>query len=294
MNWYSGLKAKILFDEPLSGHTTLRVGTKARLWVEPDDVKALRQLLLKAKAQRKDYLVIGSGSKLLIKKKKFPLVIHLGSSAFKRCIISHNDIVACAGVSLARLIGFAYKHNLGGLEFLQGIPATVGGALMLNAGVSWPKRMEIGSFAGQVKVMDKSGNIKILDKKGLEFGYRNSNLKEYIILSARFGLSKKKKEDIKSAMQKFREHRLKTQEVGGFTSGCIFKNPNAQSSGRLIDLCGLKGRRIGDALISNKHANFIINLGNASSNDVLALMRLAQEEVRKRFKVNLEPELQVI
>ena len=294
MNWYSGLKAKILFNEPLSRHTTLRVGTNARLWVEPYDVEALRSLLLKAKAQREDYLVIGSGSKLLIKKKKFPLVIHLGATAFKRCIKRHNDIIAGAGVSLGRLIGFASKHNLGGLEFLQGIPATVGGALVLNAGAAWPKRMEIGSFAEQVKVMDKSGSIKILDRKVLEFGYRNSNLKEYIILSARFRLSKKKKEDIESAMQKFREHRLKTQEIGGFTCGSIFKNPHAQSSGRLIDLCGLKGRRIGDALISNKHANFIINLGNASSNDVLALMHLAQDEVRKRFKINLEPELQVV
>ena len=165
---------------------------------------------------------------------------------------------------------------------------------MLNAGVSWPKRMEIGFFTEQVKVMDKRGNIKILDRNALDFEYRNSNLKEYIILSARFRLSKKKKEDIESAMQKFREHRFKTQETGGFTCGSIFKNPNAQSSGRLIDLCGLKGRRIGGAVISNKHANFIINQGNASAKDVLALMRLAQDEVRKRFKVNLEPEIQVI
>lgn len=294
MSWHNGLRAKILFDEPLSKHTTLRVGPKARLWIEPYDVKALRNVLRKAQTNKKGYLVIGSGSKLLIKKKKIPLAIHLGSADFKRCIARGTDIIAGAGVALSKLISTAYEHNLGGLEFLSGIPATVAGAVMLNAGVSWPKRIELGSFVSWLKVMDRNGKVMSLGRKDLAFGYRSSNLKDYIILVVKFRLGKTKKRLIKSRMQKFRNYRLKTQGSGSHSAGCIFKNPDAESSGRLIDLCGLKGRRIGDALISDKHANFIVNQGKASSADILALMRLTQEEVRKKFKINLEPEIQVI
>lgn len=294
MSWHNGLRAKILFDEPLSKHTTLRVGPKAGLWIEPYDVKALRSVLRKAKTNKKGYLVIGFGSKLLIKKKKISLAIHLGSANFKRCIARGTDIIAGAGAALSKLIRTAYEHNLGGLEFLSGIPATVAGAVMLNAGVSWPKRIELGSFVSGLKVMDRNGKVKNLGRKDLSFGYRSSNLKDYIILGVKFKLGKRKKMFIKSRMQRFRNYRLKTQGLRLHSAGCIFKNPDGQSSGRLIDLCGLKGRRIGDALISNKHANFIVNRGKASSADILALIRLTQEEVKMRFKVNLEPEIQVI
>lgn len=308
MSWHNGLRAKILFDEPLSRHTTLGVGPKARLWIEPYDVEALREVLRKAQTNKNGYLVIGFGSKLLIKKKKIPLAIHLGSANFKRCIARGTDIIAGAGAALSKLISTAYEHNLGGLEFLSGIPATVAGAVMLNAGVSWPRRIELGSFVFGLKVMDRNGKVMNLGRKDLSFGYRSSNLKDYIILGVKLRLGKRKKTAIKSRMQKFMNYRLRTQGPVSHSAGCIFKNPGAESSGlgylkpnhgpltsgRLIDLCGLKGRRVGDALISDKHANFIVNQGKASSADILALMRLAQEEVRKRFKVTLEPEIEVI
>lgn len=308
MSWHNGLRAKILFDEPLAKHTTLRVGPKAELWIEPYDVQALRNVLRQAQTNKKGYLLIGFGSKLLIKKKKIPLAIHLGSANFKRCIAKGTDIIAGAGAALSKLIKTAYEHNLGGLEFLSGIPATVAGAVMLNAGVSWPKRIELGSFVSWIRVMDRNGKVRTLGKKDLAFGYRSSNLKDYIILGVKFRLGKRKKGVIRSRMQKFWNYRLKTQGSSSHSAGCIFKNPDAESSGlgygkpnhgpltsgRLIDLCGLKGRRIGDALISDKHANFIVNQGKASSTDILALMRLAQEEVEKRFGIHLEPEIEVI
>ena len=293
MNWHSGLEARILFNEPLSKHTTLRVGPEAELWIEPWDKEALGSLLRKAKTIKKDYLVMGAGSKLLITK-KVPLAINLGSANFTRCVVRGDDLIAGAGVLLSKLLKTAYDNGLGGLEFLNGIPASVGGALMLNAGVGWPKRIEIGSFIEQLEIMDKYGRIRIIDKKDMEFGYRRSGLKPCIILRARFGLFRKRKKNIKLKMQRFRDYRIKTQELGYHCAGCAFKNPDGQSSGRLMDLCGLKGRRIGGAVISGKHANFIINRGNATSQDILALMRLAQREVKKKFKVNLESEIQVI
>lgn len=294
MNWLGGLRAKILIDEPLSRRTTLRVGPRARLWVEPESLSDLSALLKKAKSGKRDYLVIGCGSKLLIKKKAVALAIHLNSSDFKQCRIERDELIAGAGLSLPQLLKTAYDNGLGGLEFLSGIPASLGGAIMLNAGVSWPVRIEIGEFVSELRVIDKSGICKTLDKKGMRFGYRHSNLKRYIIVSARLRLFKGRKRDIKLKMKKFLDYRRRTQELSYASAGCAFKNPEGESSGRLIDLCGLKGRNVGDAAISLKHANFIVNTGKASSSDILALMNLAKEEVKKRFGIHLEPEIQII
>ena len=294
MNWRKDLNAVILQDEPLDRHTTLKVGPKADFWIEPRDREALKELIKRARQHKKDYLVIGFGSKLLIAKKRLGLAIHLGSDAFTQVRIEGEDLIAGSGASAAKLIRAALNSGLGGLEFLNGIPATVGGAVRLNAGVGYPERIEIGAFVRSLEVMDKSGRIKVLDKKALEFGYRYSSLDPYIILSARFSLFKKRKQNIRVKMEKYWNYRLKTQELGYPSAGCVFKNPEGDSSGRLIDACGLKGRRIGNALISRRHANFIVNLGQALPADVLSLMKLAQRQVNKKFKIKLEPEIQVI
>ena len=294
MSWYSGLNARILFDEPLTRHTTLRVGPAAKLWIEPADKEALRILLKKIKALQLEPLVIGCGSKLLIKKKKLPLAIHLGRAGFQACACEDNDIVAGAGARLPALLEIAYENGVGGLEFLSGIPASVGGAVMMNAGVGWPERIEIGSFVHELEVMDRNGMIKTIGRKDIGFGYRYSHLKKYIILSVRFRLFKKRKENIQTKMKKFLEYRKQTQQLDGFSAGCIFKNVDGQSSGRLIDLCGLKGKQIGDALISAKHANFIINRGKATAQDILALMNLMKRQVKKKFNLRLDTEIQVV
>ena len=292
MSWYSGLNARILFDEPLARHTTLRLGPVARLWIEPFNRQSLALLVKKIKARKLTWLVIGCGSKLLITKKSLPLALHLGAGDFKACSAEDNDIVAGAGVRVSSLLKAAYDHGLGGLEFLSGIPASVGGAVMLNAGVGWPERLEIGPFVHELEVMTHNGLIKTLHRHDLEFGYRYSNLKKYIIV--RFRLFKKRKENIKIKMRKFLNHRKETQGLDGFSAGCIFKNSSGQSSGKLIDLCGLKGKHIGDAMISTKHANFIINRGNAEAKDILTLMKLMKTQVRKKFNLTLEAEIQIV
>ena|SRR3989338_635630 len=294
MSWYSGLNARILFDEPLARHTTLRLGPVARLWIEPFNRQSLALLVKKIKARKLTWLVIGCGSKLLITKKSLPLALHLGAGDFKACSAEDNDIVAGAGVRVSSLLKAAYDHGLGGLEFLSGIQASVGGAVMLNAGVGWPERLEIGPFVHELEVMTHNGLIKTLHRHDLEFGYRYSNLKKYIIVSARFRLFKKRKENIKIKMRKFLNHRKETQGLDGFSAGCIFKNSSGQSSGKLIDLCGLKGKHIGDAMISTKHANFIINRGNAEAKDILTLMKLMKTQVRKKFNLTLEAEIQIV
>lgn len=294
MNWLRGLKAKILIDEPISGHTTLRVGPKARLWVEPESFSDLSRLLKKVKEKNRDYLVIGGGSKLLVKRRAVALAIHLNSQVFRQCRIEEDELTAGAGISLPKLLKIAHDNGLGGLEFLSGIPASLGGSIMLNAGVSWPKRIEIGAFVVELKVIDKSGVSRTLNKGELEFSYRHSNLSSYVIVSARLKLFKRRKSDIKLKMKEFLEYRRRTQETGYPSAGCAFKNPEGHSSGRLIDLCGLKGRRVGDAAISSKHANFIVNTGNASSSDILALMDLARKEVKNKFGIVLEPEIQIV
>lgn len=294
MSWLGGLRAKILVNEPLAKHTTIKAGSKAELWIEPSDKEDLRALIKRCGSLKKEYVILGLGSKVLFKKKKVPLVIHLGSDNFKRCALEGNDIIASAGVALNKLLFFAYENGLGGLEFLNGIPASVGGALMLNAGVGWPKRLEIGTFVYEVEVMDKSGRIKTLSQQELKFEYRRSNLKSRVILGARFRLFKKRKKNIRIKMEKFKDYRKATQDLGHPSAGCVFKNCNGQPSGRLIDLCGLKGSRIGGAQISARHANFIINSAKADSKDIVSLMKLAQRKVRAKFGVTLEPEIQII
>ena len=294
MSWFSGLKAKVLVNEALAKHTTLKSGPKAGLWIEPLGKEDLKALIKRCGHLKKEYFILGLGSKVLFKSKKVPLVIHLGSDNFKRCVLEGSDIIASAGVSLNRLLAVAYENGLGGLEFLSGIPASVGGALMLNAGVGWPERLEIGAFVYAVEVMDKSGRIKTLSQQELKFEYRRSNLKSRVILSARFRLFKKRKKNIRIKMEKFRDYRKATQDLGYPSAGCVFKNRNGQASGRLIDLCGLKGKRIGGARISARHANFIINPAKADSKDILSLMKLAQRRVWEKFGVKLEPEIQIV
>jgi len=141
--------------------------------------------------------------------------------------------------------------------------------------------------------MDYNGNIKTLNKKDIRFGYRKSSLSKFIILSACIRLVKKNKKEIQDNINEYLEYRRNTQAVSLPNAGCIFKNPPGKSAGRLIDLCGLKGRRIGSASVSVRHANFILNQGNAKASDILKLMRLIKAEVKRKFNVTLEPEIRI-
>jgi len=185
------------------------------------------------------------------------------------------------------------------MEFLAGIPATLGGALVMNAGISEktknqkPKIKSIGDLVEAVTVMDYNGNIKTLDREEIKFGYRTSSLSKYIILSAIIKLTKGNIREIEDKIKVYLGYRRVAQDLPFANAGCIFKNPKRYQAGRLIDACGLKGKRIGDACVSNKHANFILNLGRARFSDVLRLMGLIKRRVKNKFNIDLEPEIKI-
>ena len=278
----------------------------------------------------RDRRIIGAGSNLLVNDGKIKgMVVKLSSARFKRitpCPVvpfykagsfaasrrepaqlrrkraNQRLINVGAGVSLARLVSYARRFGLSGCELLAGIPGTVGGALVMNAG-------GIGNSVFDVLVMDRSGRIKTLKNKDIRFGYRSSNLSRYVILGARLKLVKKSKTAIEKSINEYLIHRRKTQDLSFPSAGCVFKNPNPKpalrlrsgqmagkvksSAAYLIERCGLKGLSFGDAAVSNKHANFIINKGKASFSDIKRLMAHIARHVKKRFNINLEPEIKI-
>lgn len=289
MNWWKDLKGKVRFEVLLKHYTTFKIGGPAKFFFEPEDSSDLRLLLKSVTAI--PIFVLGRGSNILVSDKGVNgIVLRLSSAYFKKLSLKNDYLEVASGVSLNRLIGYAQDHGLGGLEFLAGIPGTLGGAVMMNAGVPLKN---IGDLVENVTVIDYNGNIKILDKKNIKFGYRKTNLSNYIILSAGLRTVKKNKQEIRDGIDRYLVFRSQTQDLSKPSVGCIFKNPKRDSAGRLIDLCGLKGKRMGDACISQRHANFILNLKNARARDVLRLMELVKGEVRDRFNITLRPEIKI-
>jgi len=275
----------------MKGHTTFKIGGPAKYFIEPKDTHELKLLLSSIKRYNIPLLVIGGGSNILVNDRGVrAIVLSLNPPIFKKISFHNNHVFAASGVALSRVIRLAQKQGLSGLEFLSGIPGRVGGALAMNAGIPGEN---IGDLVEEASVMDYNGNIKNLNKKKIKFGYRASSLSKYIILSARLKLIKKDKQEIKNRIKRYLSRRKLTQDLSWSSAGCIFKNPKGVSAGELIDLCGLKGKRIGGACISRIHANFILNLGQARARDVLKLMDLAKKDVKKKFNVSLEPEIKI-
>jgi len=291
MNWQKSLKGKVKTQESLKRHTTFKIGGPAKIFFEPRDIEGLRSALNLSKKNRIPILVIGAGSNILVSGNGLEaIVLRLNAPGFKKIIFKHNRLEAGSGAFLSQIVRKAGELGLSGAESLWGIPGTVGGALIMNAGV---RGEDIADLVEDVRVMDYNGNIKILNKSDIKFGYRKSDLAKYIILSATLNLVKCDKKKVKARITKYLAYRRDTQDLSLPSAGCVFKNPKGHSAGRLIDLCGLKGKRVGNACISFKHANFIVNLGNARAKDVLKLMALAKREVRRKFNIDLEPEIKI-
>lgn len=285
------IRGKIKFGEPLNKHTTFRIGGPAYLFIEPRSCADLRSAVSLAKKYKIPVLVIGAGSNILAGDKGIEaVVLHLNSVFFKKAYFKGNRLEVSCGLSLGRLIKLAQEHSLSGAEFLTGIPGTVGGALAMNAG-AWGKT--IGDLVESARVMDYEGRVKTLNKPDIRFGYRQSSLKDYIILNAGLRFVKKDKEAIKEEIDKYRQLRSNAQDNSLPNAGCVFRNPANISAGRLIDLCGLKGKSKGDAFVSMKHANFILNRGRGRAADVLGLMGLIKKRVNKKFGIDLEPEIKI-
>jgi len=286
--------------EPLSLRTTFKIGGRAKVWYEPRDRQELTHFL-KNNDGRLPLFAIGAGSNLLIKegtiKRAF---IHLCGLDFCGIKISGTKAEVGAGVRIGRLISALVQKDLGGYEFLAGIPGTIGGALVMNAGAKNDHRdaashRQMSDITSSVDVFDKKGRLIRFKREDIDFFYRGSSLKPYIIVSACLELSRCDKMSVGERIKNNIADRIECQDWHYPSAGSFFKNPSgADPAGRLIDLCGLKGFKVGGAQISCKHANFIVNVGGATSGDVLNLMEIIRERVYNRFKIKLEPEVEIV
>lgn len=286
------------FKERLDRHTSFRIGGTADIWTEPKDTGELKKVLLFAGNKTIPLFVIGNGSNVLASDNGFRgIILHLGAPAFKELKIKGDTLRVGAGFSLPKLVKICCDKGLGGLESLVGIPGTIGGAIFMNAGGSAnPIYKNIGDLVRSLKVMDYNGRIKSLKRDDIAFGYRESNLSRYIILEATLKLEKSDRALVSSSCVRFLRMKAEKQVLDMPSAGCVFKNPPASqfTCGQMIDMLGLKGKRIGGAEISAKHANFIVNRNNATCSDVLALADLIKNKVRENYNVPLEMEIKVI
>lgn len=284
---------KLLRNEPLKKHTSFRIGGPADYFCVPKDVNELKEALAFARQAKLPIAFIGAGTNLLALDRGFRgLVIKL-AGGLNFVEVKGDKVIAGAGNLLPQLVNTLASRGLAGLEFLAGVPGTLGGAAAMNAG-AWGK--EIGEFIESVSALDLSGSESELKKKDLKFGYRSSLLQKgrLIATSVTLKLKKSRPALIKKNILAILETRRERQPLGIPNAGSIFKNPPGKFAGKLLEEADCKGLRAGDAQVSTKHANFILNLGEAKASDVLKLVTRMQELVRRKFKVRLEPELKVM
>ena len=282
-------KAKIVLDQPLSEYCTYGIGGKSKYYCKISDVSELSECIQFALIEKIPYRVIGNGSNVIFDDKGYNgLIINL--SGLDGIKAKKGTYICGAGVKISDLITHLKQCGFLGLEKLYGIPATLGGALCMNAGCLG---QSIADRVQKVKCLYKNELIT-LDRKDCNFGYRESTFSsgEYIILSCEFDFQNSDKNAFESGLQLAKEYRAKQPK--GKSCGCVFKNPKGLSAGKLIEECDLKGYRIGGAFISDVHANYIINDKNATFEDVKNLIKTCKEQVKKRFNVDLHTELKYI
>lgn len=275
--------------EPLSRHTTWGIGGPADFYVEVENRAALDRLVTWAADHGVPLWPIGQGSNLLVGDRGVRGVVTRLRGEFETFHFEEDGrINAGAGVLLPQLSRACAERGLTGAEPFAGIPGTLGGGLMTNAGTP---EGDLGSLVEEVLTLDADGHERLLTKKDLRFGYRRSNLTDHWVLSARLKLRPGDRNDILASVDKQLKRRAERQPLGTKNCGSVFKNPPGDHAARLIEAAGLKGTRVGDARISPKHANFIENLGRASAGDVHALLALVQKTVREKCGVDLELEV---
>ena len=284
--------SKLRFDEPLSKHNYFGIGGNAAAYFEvstPDELAYLAQL---KKRRNVPVAIIGRGSNLLVNDVGYPGIVVRLIGEFNRLEFNQNRVNVGAGVSLPRLSKMAASHGLSGVEFALGIPGSVGGALIMNAG-AWGS--SFGDLVDRVHVMTDEGELLNLSRADARFSYRHSGLKTYFcVTGATLSLTPGDAAEVDNLMQDLYNQKITSQPFAEENAGCMFKNPPGHSAGKLIDECGLKGYRIGGAEVSKIHGNFILNLGNATAHDVLSLVQHIQNHVKQERGVDLEMEVQLL
>jgi UDP-N-acetylmuramate dehydrogenase len=273
-------------DEALSRHTTLRIGGPADILVMPKDLEALQEVLRVTSGIKK--YVFGNGSNLLIPDNGLKGIVIKISGGMNSFECNGRFVTVGAGTLMQALIKKLASLGLSGVEFAAWVPAAIGGAIVMNMGAFGE---EIGSIVEYAEILDRDGKIKKLSRSDLKFSYRKSNIKDCILISAMLKLNYKQKHIIKKRLDEIILKRKELQPMSVPSAGSVFKNPKDVPAGKLIDMAGCKGLRVGGAEVSKKHANFIINLGDAKASDVKTLIRKVKSVINEKFKVNLELEL---
>lgn len=273
-------------------HTSFRAGGAAEWFVIPETVEELKAVLAVCKKADIPWYVVGNGSNLLVSDKGFPGVI-ISTGKFDRLEVNGTEITVGAGVMLSRLANTAYKAGLAGLEFAAGIPGTVGGACVMNAGAYGSEMKQV---LKTVTVLTAEGNVETLPAEVLELGYRTSVIPKrgYLVLGAVVSLSAGKMDEIKTVMDDLAFRRKDKQPLEFPSAGSTFKRPEGYFAGKLIEDCGLKGFSVGGAQVSEKHAGFVINKGGATATDIYHLCKEVEKRVRARFDVSLEMEVKLV
>lgn len=280
-------------QEPMKKHTTFRVGGCARYLVEPGDVQQLSAVVNACREQKVPYYVVGNGSNLLVSDAGYNgVIIHLFKN-MSEIRTEGNHMILQAGALLARAARTACREGLSGLEFASGIPRTVGGALVMNAGAYGGEMKDVVS---RVTVLTSEGEPREYTKEQMAFGYRRSRLTEEagIVLETEFTLHPGRTEEIQARMEELKEKRVLKQPLEYASAGSTFKRPEGHFAGKLIEDAGLRGFRIGDAQVSEKHCGFVINRGNASASEIAEVIRQVQDRVYAHSGVRLQTEVKFL
>jgi len=285
------VRNRVRVNEPLSRHTSFRIGGPAEHFLELRNIDELTKVIKFCNKENLDFFILGEGTNVLFSDEGFGgLVIQL-KGEFKNFSVHGEEVTAGAGAKLNELVEKLGRRGLAGLEFASGIPGSLGGAIATNAGT---KMGWIGDVVREIKIFS-DGKVKILERKELGFSYRHCELPDKaIILEVKLGLKNGKKSDIIEKIRESLKERKRNQPVSTLNAGCVFKNPETCEAGKLIESAGLKGVRFGDAEVSPKHANFIINRGRAKAKDVYNLIEKIRETVKEKFDIDLELELRVV
>ncbi len=280
-------------NEPMKRHTTFRIGGPADYYLCPHSAKEIQKVVEICREEKLPYFILGNGSNLLVSDQGYRGVViqlwkNVSDIRVEGCLIQ-----AKAGASLAKIAAEALEEGLTGMEFAAGIPGTLGGAVVMNAGAYGGEMKDI---LKEVLVMDQQGRIFTLEKKDLKLGYRTSAVKEkgYIVLAAVLELRPGDREEIRKLMEDLKQKRVEKQPLDLPSAGSTFKRPEGYFAGKLIMDAGLRGFSVGGAQVSEKHCGFVVNTGGASASDVLTLIREVQKRVREKFGVELETEVKFL
>jgi UDP-N-acetylmuramate dehydrogenase len=286
------IEGRVLFDAPMRQFTSIKVGGPADSLFFPKDVDELRKLVRYARRKSIPFFILGKGTNLVVRDKGVRGWVISLTQGMKKIQLNGEVVEAEGGLPLQRLVQFTLQKGLTGLEPFFGIPGTVGGGLAMNAG-AWGA--ELKDVLRSITLMKDDGEVVERSRPRLKFSYRRLDLpSSWIILQGRFQLKKGKKEEILERVKSYSEMRKRTQPLDSPSAGSIFKNPKEGPAGKWIEEAGLKGFRMGQAMISDRHANFIINLGKATAGEVIDLMELVERKIYEKKGISLEREVKVV